>query len=185
MTLLEVAGFSFALIGVILSMLQIRWAWIANIVASIFYFYGFYSIQLMADAYLQWVFVAAGLYGFVQWSNPAYNDLSSVSKLNMKEWAAALSLSIFITLIIGTVLILNANSSYVWWDSILTSASIVATGLAIFKKIENWLWWVIIDLSYMPLYYIKGYQLSTLLYGIYVILAIIAYREWKKHLLHV
>lgn len=182
MSLEEIGGFCFALIGILLSIKQNKWNWVANIVASIFYFVAFMNVNLVADAYLQWFFVIMGIWGFVNWNNAKYNSLDAVSNTSKRELTYFLLGLAIISSILIYISIHYTKSDHPYWDGILAAASICNTYLMVKKKIETWIIWGIIDLAYMPLYYIKAYYLSILLYGIYVVLVVIAYREWKKYL---
>lgn len=178
----EIGGFIFALIGILLSIKQNKWNWIANIMASIFYFVAFMNVNLVADAYLQWFFVGMGIWGFINWNNAKYNSLDAVSNITKKELGYFLGSLAVISSILIFISIHYTPSDYPYWDGVLASASICNTYLLVKKKIETWIIWGLIDLAYMPLYYIKSYYLSILLYGIYVVLVVVAYREWKKYL---
>jgi nicotinamide mononucleotide transporter len=50
------------------------------------------------------------------------------------------------------------------------------------RKIENWLFWIVGDLISIPLYYIKGYSLTSIQYLIFTVIAIAGYYTWKKEL---
>ena len=49
-----------------------------------------------------------------------------------------------------------------------------------FKKIENWTLWIIGNIASIPLYFVKGYGFTGIQYFIFLILAILAYKQWKK-----
>ncbi|MEN1786295.1 MAG: nicotinamide riboside transporter PnuC, partial [Bacteroidota bacterium] len=50
------------------------------------------------------------------------------------------------------------------------------------KKLENWALWIIADSITVPLYAYRGFGMLSLQYLIFTILAIQAYRLWKKDL---
>jgi nicotinamide mononucleotide transporter len=50
------------------------------------------------------------------------------------------------------------------------------------KKIENWMLWIIGNIVSIPLYFAKGYGFTGIQYLIFLILAIQAYKQWKKSL---
>ena len=49
--------------------------------------------------------------------------------------------------------------------------------------LENWYFWIVINLSYIVLYIYKEAYLTAVLYTILIALAVLGLREWKK-LLH-
>ena len=74
------------------------------------------------------------------------------------------------------------DASLPWLDSALTILSLVAQWMVAKKIITNWVIWIIVNSVYIPLYYYKGLPLTSILYFIFLILAIKGYYEWKKDL---
>ncbi|MGV6829083.1 MAG: nicotinamide riboside transporter PnuC [Flavobacteriales bacterium] len=67
-------------------------------------------------------------------------------------------------------------------DTFTTAAAFVAMWLMANKKIENWTFWIITNMVSIPLYFVKGYGLTGIQYTIFLTLAFLGYKEWKKHL---
>ena len=65
-------------------------------------------------------------------------------------------------------------------DSITTSLSLVAMFLMARRKVENWIYWIIADLIYIPLYFYKGLLLTSFQFLIFLIIAILGYLSWSK-----
>ena len=63
-------------------------------------------------------------------------------------------------------------------DTFTTVFSVVATILVIKKVLENWLYWIVIDLVSIFLYFEKDLHLSSILFMIYTIIAIKGYFSW-------
>ena len=68
-------------------------------------------------------------------------------------------------------------------DNITTAIFFVAMWLMAKRKIESWIFWIIGDLITIPLYFYKGLTISSILYIIFTVLAILGYLSWKKILL--
>ncbi|NPA67772.1 MAG: nicotinamide mononucleotide transporter [Chlorobi bacterium] len=67
-------------------------------------------------------------------------------------------------------------------DTFTTGAAFAAMWLMANKKIENWIFWIAVNVVSVPLYFIKGYGFTGIQYSIFLILAVAGYREWKKRL---
>ncbi len=67
-------------------------------------------------------------------------------------------------------------------DTFTTAAAFVAMWLMANKKIENWTFWIITNIVSIPLYFVKGYGLTGIQYSIFLVLAFLGYKEWKKNL---
>ncbi|RKE98541.1 nicotinamide riboside transporter PnuC [Ichthyenterobacterium magnum] len=67
-------------------------------------------------------------------------------------------------------------------DTFTTGVFFAAMWLMALKKIENWSLWIIGNIVSIPLYFVKGYGFTGMQYLIFLILAIEAYKQWKKSL---
>ena len=67
-------------------------------------------------------------------------------------------------------------------DVFTTAIFLVGMWLMAKRKIENWLFWIVGDVISIPLYTYKGFVVTALQYVIFTIIAILAYREWRKNL---
>mgnify|MGYP000043813182 FL=1 len=65
-------------------------------------------------------------------------------------------------------------------DTFTTGIFFAAMWLMALKKIENWTLWIIGNIASIPLYFVKGYGFTGIQYFIFLILAILAYKQWKK-----
>jgi nicotinamide mononucleotide transporter len=70
----------------------------------------------------------------------------------------------------------------VFLDSITTALSLTGMLLLARRKLENWIYWIIADIIYIPLYIHKELYPTSLQFFIFLILAILGYRNWKKAL---
>ena len=67
-------------------------------------------------------------------------------------------------------------------DTFTTGIFFAAMWLMALKKIENWALWIIGNIVSIPLYFVKGYGFTGIQYLIFLVLAIQAYKQWKKSL---
>jgi len=65
-------------------------------------------------------------------------------------------------------------------DTFTTGAAFAAMWLMANKKIENWVFWIAVNVVSVPLYFVKGYGFTGIQYTIFLVLAISGYREWRK-----
>jgi nicotinamide mononucleotide transporter len=65
-------------------------------------------------------------------------------------------------------------------DTFTTAAAFVAMWLMAVKKIENWTFWIVTNMVSIPLYFVKGYGFTGIQYTVFLVLAILGYKEWKK-----
>ena len=50
------------------------------------------------------------------------------------------------------------------------------------KWLENWAVWIAVDVVYVGMYVAKGLDLTAGLYAVFVLLAVLGFREWSRAL---
>jgi nicotinamide mononucleotide transporter len=180
-TPLELSGFVLSLLTVLLNIRQTHWAWLFSIVSSLTYGLVFYNSLLFGDAGLQAVFVAVSVWGWYQWLHGgAQRKELAVSWLDraglaysLAGWIAGFAFLAWFLKVCTSTDVPNA-------DGFLTAGSLVGQVLLSRKKVENWLVWIVVDVLYVGLYLYKGLTLTAILYAVFVVLAAIGYREWRR-----
>jgi nicotinamide mononucleotide transporter len=74
----------------------------------------------------------------------------------------------------------NFREATPYIDTFTTGIFFAAMWLMALKKIENWTLWIIGNIASIPLYFVKGYGFTGIQYIIFLILAILAYKQWKN-----
>lgn len=65
-------------------------------------------------------------------------------------------------------------------DTFTTGVFFAAMWLMANKKLENWTLWIAGNIVSIPLYFVKGYGFTGIQYSIFLILAFLGYKQWKK-----
>jgi len=65
-------------------------------------------------------------------------------------------------------------------DTFTTGVFFAAMWLMANKKLENWTFWIAGNIVSIPLYFVKGYGFTGIQYSIFLVLAFMGYRSWKK-----
>ena len=63
-------------------------------------------------------------------------------------------------------------------DSAIAGASVAAQLLLAFRRIENWVLWVLIDVASITVYINRGLYPTAGLYGGMLVMSLIGLREW-------
>jgi nicotinamide mononucleotide transporter len=169
--------------GVYLTIKQSVWCFPVGIINVAIYAWLFSSpgVRLYADALLQCIYILLLFYGWYNWStkNTVRNTIMP-GKLSKAEAIKLSGLFVVSTCTLAIFLEQLTDASYPWLDSALTCGSLAAQWLIAKKKIENWMVWIIVDLIYIPLYYVKHLPLTSSLYAIFLLMAVKGYYEWRK-----
>ena len=78
------------------------------------------------------------------------------------------------------VLITWTDSTVPVLDSFTNALSFVGMWALARKYVEQWIFWIFVDIVCTILYIQKGIPFKACLYGIYVVIAIAGYQKWKK-----
>jgi nicotinamide mononucleotide transporter len=73
-----------------------------------------------------------------------------------------------------------SDQSLPYLDAFTTVFSIGATFMVVRRVLENWFYWVIIDMVSVYLYYYKELNMTALMYSAYTVIAIFGYYKWLK-----
>ena len=65
-------------------------------------------------------------------------------------------------------------------DAFATATAFTGMWLMAKKKVESWYWWIATNITSIPLYYIKGYVLTSVYYFVLLILALFGLIEWQR-----
>ncbi|MDY0963871.1 MULTISPECIES: nicotinamide riboside transporter PnuC [Massilia] len=176
---LELISFLLAVTTVVLNIRQKHWAWLFSIASSATYAVVFYDARLYGDMGLQFVFIAASVWGWYQWLHGSGNTplVPSFLKASGRAWSLAAWLTGFVLL--STFLDNFTDTDVPHADGFLTAGSLVGQLLLAKKKVENWHVWIAVDILYVGLYLYKGLVLTAVLYGVFVLLAIAGLRTWS------
>ena len=177
--ILEIIAFLCGTIYVILAAKENILCWIYGGISVIIYSYIFYFSNLLAESFLQIFYLIISINGFLSWNKKNKKEIKSI---NTSKHLKIISAGIIITIIISFVLINLSKSSYPIIDSFTTSFGIIATFLTAKKILENWIYWITINIFSIYIYVEKELLITSLLYLTYTILAVYGYIKWKKQL---
>ncbi len=159
--------------------------WPFAILSVVAYIYIFYNAKLYGDTILQFYFLGTSIYGWYYWSYGKSSSLKSerpVSSLVKKDWLMIITIQLVFSVIIGVLLDKYTDTDVPFVDSFCTVMSFIAQYLMTRKKLENWLLWIFVDIIYIPLYIHKNLLATSVLYFVFLFIALQGYIEWKKTL---
>ncbi len=172
-----------ALIYVMLAARESVWCWCFGIISCAAWAYiTLISYDLYLDAILNVFYVIMGFVGIYQWKFGAKNkEALPITKMMPKQHLQILIGGSLIALLFGYFFDAYSPAAATYLDAFTTIFAIITTFLVIQKKLENWLYWIVIDAAYIYLYASRGAYLFMLVYAIYMLIAIGGYFKWRKN----
>ena len=182
MSLIELFGLVTGVLTVWLLIKQNIWTWpvgIAYIGASL---YIFYTSRLYADFALHIFFLITSIYGWYYWIKGGERDDSAlpVSNESKRTLIGLLAVCAVAVAICGTAFSIYTDADLPYWDNTTSMLSLLAMWLQSRKKIESWMLWLVIDVLSVGIYFYKEIYFYSLLYIVYIGMAVMGYLAWKK-----
>ncbi|MFK7784094.1 MAG: nicotinamide riboside transporter PnuC [Crocinitomicaceae bacterium] len=180
-------------IYVILAALRSNLCWFFAIASSGIYVYLCLDGKLYIESVLQVFYVVMAVVGWFSWrsqSNARPHELDASlglpeSKNEVKVWPISyhlynLVISGGIAFFLGLCFDTFTDQANPYADAFTTVFSLAATFMVVRKVLENWIYWVVIDIVSIFLYHQRGYSLSAVLYFVFTLLAIAGFVAWYK-----
>ncbi len=177
-----------ALLGVayvILAARESQWCWPLAFVSTLIYTLIFWEGQLPMQALLNFYYMGMAVYGYLLWHQHSnIDDSLAISSWSLPKQLKFVAFGTLLTAIVGIYLTASAISQNPFLDAGVTVFSVLNTWLMAKKVLQNWLYWIIIDIAAIMLYAQNGYYATIVMYCVYLTLAIIGFLSWKKAFTH-
>lgn len=181
MSMIEIVAVLLGIANIVLIIRRSVWNFPVAIVMVALYFIIFRDAKLYSDAGLQVFFAGINLYGWWSWNrNKGDSGVISVRRLPATGYALWIAGSIIAIWAWGAIMHAETDASYPYWDASVAMLSIVGQILMTRRFVENWHYWIIVNIISIPLYIVKDLHLTAGLYGIFLVLAVAGLVEWRK-----
>ncbi|HEB61617.1 MAG TPA: nicotinamide riboside transporter PnuC [Bacteroidetes bacterium] len=183
-----------------------------GLVSTLIYVYLLSQWNYYGDLIINIYYSIMSIYGWYMWSrviDKTKNEHISISRTNfidkLKSFGIFVFTSVFVIAVYRHYNVMPNNLNFSqsvnyaiekltsnnlqefrkatpYLDTFTTGAAFVAMWLMANKKIENWIFWICVNIVSVPLYFVKGYGFTGIQYFIFLILAILGYIEWYHKL---
>lgn len=121
-----------------------------------------------------------GIYGWLEWysAKKSKSDLV-IDSASFRSIAKFIFLGFLLIPVTGFILDHYTDSDIPYWDAYTTIFSFIATYMMAKRLLENWIFWIVIDLSCIFIYLYKGLNATVFLFFIYTLMAIYGYFNWR------
>jgi nicotinamide mononucleotide transporter len=151
------------------------------LLAAYLYFFDSHP-PLYADGTLNIYYFLMSIYGWYNWvqKKDAEHLTYPISWCSKKELSIGILVFLVSWGIIYFALVTITDSNTPILDSLVSSSAVVAMWWMAKRKIENWLAWIASNIIAVPLNFYKEFYLFTLMYVLFLALAVWGFVEWKK-----
>jgi nicotinamide mononucleotide transporter len=157
-----------------------------GLINTIIYVYISIEGSLFGEASVNFYYTVMSIYGWILWArkDQQHRVVLHITNSSSKEWFHQL---LFFAAFYGAIFLAlhwAKNAFYAntipTLDAFASATAFTGMWLMAKKKVESWYWWLATNITSIPLYFIKGYALTSVYYLILFVLAIFGLIEWKS-----
>lgn len=177
----EIVAVVFAIAYLLLAIRQNIWCWFCAGISTALYVWLFLDARLYMESVLNGFYFVMAIYGWRVWNSGRTDDHERpVVVWPLTTHTAALTTIVVISLLNGYLLSRYSDAAFPYVDSLTTWAAIWATFLVARKVLENWWYWLVIDIASIFIYWVRDLQLTSLLFVIYVLMIPFGIVSWTR-----
>jgi nicotinamide mononucleotide transporter len=157
--------------------------WVVGIIMPALDIVLYWQHGLYGDSGMACYYMLAALYGFYVWrfkKTRKKREPLPIIYMPRDQYLPAVAFFFVAWAAIYYVLVTWTNSTVPVLDSFTNALSFVALWALARKYVEQWLFWIAVDVVCCILYIQKGIPFKALLYGLYVAIAVAGYFKWKS-----
>ena len=154
-----------------------------GIISTGIFVYLLFRWGLVGDMIINAYYFSMSVYGWYVWTRKVdVSHYTPITRTTGKEKRITVFILIASLIAIPMVYMLfnKWNSTYAYIDTLTTAIFFAAMWLMARRKLENWTWWIVGDIISVPMYFFKGYTLTSFQYMVFLGLAIWGYYNWRN-----
>lgn len=157
-----------------------------GLINTIIYIYLSFKFHLPGEASVNFYYSLMSFYGWYMWLKKDQQQEIilhiSFSNRKMQLYQVLFFLFFYITLYISLVYLKENffEGAIPWADAFASATAFTGMWLMTRKKVESWYWWILTNISSIPLYFVKGLVFTSVYYLILLVMAIFGLTAWTQ-----
>jgi nicotinamide mononucleotide transporter len=181
MSVLEAIAALFGLVNIILIVRRSVWNFPAALIMVSLTGVVLWDARLYSDAGLQIFFFIVNLLGWVLWHrHKGAQGEVKIDRLGFSGQLAWVAMALSFIWGWGRFMATHSNASFPFWDASIAVLSICAQIMMTRRYINNWHWWIVINILSIGLYWQKQLYWFTGLYVVFLGMAIWGLVAWRE-----
>jgi nicotinamide mononucleotide transporter len=176
----ELTAVVLAVAYLVLAIRQNIWCWFCAAISTAIYVYLFANVRLYMESLLNVFYFGMAIYGWYVWRGGKADEELPVSVWPLQVHVFAVALILLFSTSSGFLLAKFTDAAYPYIDSATTFAAIWATFLVARKVLENWWYWLLIDVVSVFIYWSRELEATAVLFFVYVVLIPIGLVAWTR-----
>jgi nicotinamide mononucleotide transporter len=155
--------------------------WLFAAISTAIYIWLFVEAKLYMESLLNFFYLVMAGYGWTVWrSGHSEGHGRPVVIWPVNTHLLAIAVLGILSVLSGYLLSEFSDAAFPYIDSLTTWFAVWGTFLVARKVLENWWYWLLIDLASIFIYWSRDLQLTALLFGVYIIMIPFGLISWAK-----
>jgi nicotinamide mononucleotide transporter len=181
LTFLETIAVVLAIGYLLLAIRENIWCWLCAGVSTAIYVWLFIEAKLYMESALNGFYFAMAIYGWYVWySGRADGHERPIVAWPVTTHAIAITLIVIASLASGYLLDARTDAAFPYIDSLTTWSAVWATFLVARKVLENWWYWLVIDVASIFIYWSRDLEQTAALFVLYVLMIPFGILSWTR-----
>ena len=170
-----------AIAYLLLAIRQNIWCWLFAGISTAIYIGVFIAAKLYMESLLNGFYFVMAIYGWYVWSTGnSDGHRRPVVIWPLRIHAMAIAGIVFASALSGFLLQTETDAALPYIDSLTTWFAVWVTFLVARKVLENWWYWLVIDIASVFIYWVRDLQLTSVLFIVYVVLIPFGLINWTR-----
>ena len=157
-----------------------------GLVNTIIYIFISFKGKLLGEASVNFYYTIMSVAGWYMWTkkDTKQEKILHITISSKKEWVyqffffAVFYVVIFYALTYFKTVFFEGVIP--WADALASASAFTGMWLMTKKKVESWYWWIVTNITSIPLYFVKHYVFTSVYYVVLLIMAVFGLMEWLK-----
>ena len=170
-----------AILYLLLAIRENIWCWLFAAISTAIYVWVFATAKLYMEAALNVYYFGMAVYGWWHWSvHGSRQQQAPVVTWPVHVHVAAFAVLVAAAILNGRMLDRYTDAAFPYLDSATTWFAVWATFLVARKVLENWWYWLAINLVSIAIFWQRDLKLTSALFVVYVIMIPFGLIAWRR-----
>ncbi|MFM9873321.1 MAG: nicotinamide riboside transporter PnuC [Fimbriimonadaceae bacterium] len=177
---IELVGFTAGVIGVYLMVKESAWNYPIGLIWAVAYGWYFYSVaRHLGEATVMIINAGYLIDGWIKWARKTDQPNLPITNLKRHHWIV-IGITLLIVIPVLIKLLIEFRGNYVYFDAATTTLGLTAQYLTNRKVFQCWYFWIAANIVIIPVFIIREYYPTAILYSIFTVMAFIGINQWRK-----
>jgi nicotinamide mononucleotide transporter len=154
--------------------------WWIGLIGVIAYAAVFYQVKLYGEVAIQFFYLITSLQAIYIWLRGGENSTEKPVCRISQRWLILTAVLVAVGVFGLRTVLISLGGAAPFWDALTTILSAIAQLYLMERYLESWYLWIVADTIYVPLYASRGLYLTSILYAIFLLMAIHGLQNFQR-----